>query len=228
MDTKRNPLFDSGIALAAVTAFLYCASAAYTGRYFGLLGLDGDVLDRNFQQMLYDGFLISVAPVLLVLFIYTLVRFLYSHGVLPGLNDELRKSWKRKRQYLRLKHWWRGKRKDSAIEQREKRHTVTCIFLGAIFFAFIMSLVYFESKGKDAALRVQSKIDSKSIPEHEMVTVSINGQALRLLYLMCGARNCAGVAPETRVVYYFPQNGHSYVLPPTKEKLPVTQEQTSK
>lgn len=224
MDAKRNPLFDSGIALAAATAFLYCASAAYTGSYLDLLGLDGDVLDRNFQQILYHGFLISFAPALLALFFYAMARFLYSHSVLPGLNDELRKSWKLKRQYLRLKHWWRGKRKDSEIEQREKQHTVTFALLAAIFFAFILSLVYFESKGKEAATRVLSKIESKSIPVHEMITVSIDGQTLKLLYLMCGARNCAGIALETRVVHYFPQNGHSYVLPIEKEKLLTTQE----
>ncbi len=227
MDAKRNPLFDSGIALAAVTAFLYCASAAYTGGYLDLLGLDGDVLDRNFQQILYHGFLISFASAFLFLFFYAIARFIYSHGVLPGLNDELRKSWKRKRQYLRVKNWWIGKRKDSEIEQREKQHTVTFALLGAVFFVFILSLVYFESKGKEAATQVKLKIKSKSIPEHEMITVSINGQTLKLLYLMCGARNCAGVAPETSVVYYFPQNGHSYVLPVAKDRLP-TQERLPK
>lgn len=123
MDAKRNPLLDSGLALAAVTAFLYCVSAAYTGGFNGQLGLDGDVLDRDLQQILYDGFLISFGPVLVVLVIYALLRFVYSDVVLPTINDMLRKSLRKKRLFLKLRHRWYGKRKDSDLEQREKKHS---------------------------------------------------------------------------------------------------------
>lgn len=104
MSTKRDPLLDSGLALAAVTTFLYCASAAHTGGFNSRLGLNGDILDRNFQQILYDGFLISFGPVLLALVAYTFLRFLYSYVVLPGINDALQKNWPRKRFVLKLKH----------------------------------------------------------------------------------------------------------------------------
>jgi hypothetical protein len=231
MDTKQRSLLDSGMALAAVTAFLYCASTAFTGGYLGPLGLDGDVLDRNFQQILYHGFLISFGPALLALIVYVLCRFFYSHAILPGINDKLRKSWKRKRQFLRLKHHWTGKRKDSAIELREKQHSKTFAVLAAVFFVLILSLVYFESKGREAATLVRTKLESKSFLEHEMITVVINGQAQKLLYLTCGARNCAGVDPGTRIVQYFPQNGHSYVLPAlpqAKMKEPASQKTPSK
>ncbi|MBT0964061.1 hypothetical protein [Denitromonas iodatirespirans] len=218
MDTKRNPLLDSGLLLAAATAFLYCASAAHTGGFNSRLGLDGDVLDRNFQQILYDGFLISFGPAILVLIIYTALRFFYSDAVLPGISDALRKSWRRKRFVLKLKHRWYGKRKDSELEIREKRHTRVAAAITGVALAIILSLVYFESKGKEVGSQVRIKLESKSFREHETVTVTVNGEVRKLVYLSCGARNCAGIDPETRVVQYFPQNGHSYLLQDVKPK----------
>jgi len=228
MSTKRDPLLDSGLALAATTAFLYCASAAYTGGFNSRLGLDGDVLDRNFQQVLYDGFLISFGPVLLALVVYTILRFFYSYAVLPGINDALRKNWRRKRLVLKLKHSWYGKRKDSELELREKKHTRLAAVITGVAFTLILSLVYFESKGKDAASQVRTKLEHKSFVQHEVVTVTINGEAKELLYLSCGARNCVGVDPETRIVQYFPQNGHSYLLPVEKPKQSTANENVAK
>lgn len=228
MSTKRDPLLDSGLALAAVTAFLYCASAAHTGGFNSRLGLDGDVLDRNFQQILYDGFLISFGPVLLALVVYTVLRFFYSDAVLPGINDALRKNWRRKRFVLKLKHRWYGKRKDSELELREKKHTRVAAAITGVAFILILSLVYFESKGTEAASQVRTKLEHKSFLQHEVVTVTVNGEVRKLLYLSCGARNCAGVDPETRIVQYFPQNGHSYLLPVEKPKQSKANENVTK
>lgn len=218
MSTKRDPLLDSGLALAAVTAFLYCASAAHTGGFNSRLGLDGDVLDRGFQQILYDGFLISFGPALLVLVIYTTLRFFYSDAVLPVVIDALQKNWRRKRFVLKLKHRWYGKRKDSELELREKKHTRVAAVITSVAFLVIISLVYFESKGKEVASQVRTKLEHKSFLQNEVVTVTVNGEVRKLLYLSCGARNCAGIDPETQVVQYFPQNGHSYHLPVEKLK----------
>jgi hypothetical protein len=228
MKTERSPLLDSGIALAVGTAYLYCASAAHTSGYLHELALDGDVLDRNLQQILYDGFLISFAPVLLALATYAAVRFLYSHVILPDINDALRKSWNRKYKFLKLKHRWLGKRKDSAIERREKKHSMMFAFLVAAFFVLVFSLAHFESKGRQAAALVRTKLESKSFPQHEVITVFINEQKQDLLYLTCGARNCAGIDTKTMTIQYFPQSGHSYPLPPSKAKLLAAQKNSSK
>jgi hypothetical protein len=228
MNNRQNSLLDSGIALASITSFLYCASAAFTGGFLQQLGLDSDVLDRNFQQILYHGFLISFGPILYVLAGYVICRFAYSHGLLPEVNDVLRHNWKRKRLFLKLKYKMLGKRKDSEAETREKRHSIKSAFLLTIFFALILSLAHFESKGKALASSVYAKLENKSIPEHETVTVSINGQPQKLLHLICGARNCAGVAPETKIVHYFPQNGHSSVLSPAEVKEQAHQKSSTK
>lgn len=229
MSAKRDPLLDSGLALAAVTAFLYCASAAYTGGFNGRLGLDGDVLDRNFQQILYDGFLISFGPTLIALTVYTILCFVYSDIVFPEINDALRKNLRRKRFLLKIKHRLHGGRKDSEHELQKKKHTrVVAVITGAAF-ALILSLVYFESKGKEKAFEVRAKLEQKSFLQHEMVTVEVsNHQVKKLFYLACGARNCAGIDPETRIIQYFPQNGHSYLLPVEKPKKATVNENATK
>ena len=90
MTTQRSSFIDSAIALAAATAFLYCVSTAYFGGYFGKLQLDENLLDRNFQQSLYKGFLIALNPVSFVLPIYAAVRLFYAYFLLPGFNNLLR------------------------------------------------------------------------------------------------------------------------------------------
>lgn len=223
MAENRNSLVDSGVALAAVTAFLYCVSAAYYGGYLGLFRLDSDVLDRNFHQTLYNGFVISFAPAFGLAFVYLGYRVVYSHILLPGITDGLRTSLKRKRRFIKLRQKLLGKRKDSVIEQREKKHTVAIAFYAAAFLTFLLSLVHFESEGQKAALERQEKLNTKAGQPSELMIVRINGQDIKLLTLACGSRNCAGIDPLTRTISYFPQNGHSYTLPPRKIAPPAAQ-----
>ncbi|MCF7966466.1 MAG: hypothetical protein K9L79_13120 [Methylobacter tundripaludum] len=62
MTTPRSSLLDSAVALAVITAFFYAISTAYYDGYFQPLQLDPNVLDRNVQQSLYRGFVISLEP----------------------------------------------------------------------------------------------------------------------------------------------------------------------
>lgn len=218
MDERKNLLFDSGAVLAAATGFLYCASAAYDGGYFGVFQLDADVLDRSFNQSLYNGFAISWGPAFLALFYYAAIRFLYAYLVLPALNNWLRHCLLNKRRFLKFKHRALGKRKDSKIVRSQKKHTLKIAFYIVVFFALILFLVYFESKGKKNATLVHSKIMTKSVLPSNMITVKIDDIQHRLFFLFCGARNCAGIDLDTRIIYYFPQNGHSYQLPELKIK----------
>ena len=215
MAENRNALVDSGVALAAVTAFLYCVSAAYYGGYLGIFRLDSDVLDRNFHQTLYNGFVISFPLAFGLAFAYLGYRIVYSHLLLPALTDWLRTSSKKKRRFIKLRQKLLGKRKDAAIVQREKRHSVAIAFYAAAFLTFLLSLAHFESEGQKAALERLEKINKTGLLS-ELMLVRINGQDIKLLALACGSRNCAGIDPLTRTINYFPQNGHSYALPPQK------------
>lgn len=219
MTTQRSSLIDSAVALAVITAFFYAISTAYYDGYFQPLQLDPNVLDRNVQQSLYRGFVISLEPAIKVLFIYTIGCLLYSHFLLPRFNSWLRHSRWSKRQFLKLQHLYQGKRKDPKIERFQKKHTLTaCLYFG-VFLALIFSLMYFENKGKELAFADLKKIASDAIQPSELITVKIDDKPKQLLSLMCGARNCAGIDPNTKIIYYFPQNGHSYQFVDTQAKV---------
>ena len=109
-----------------------------------------------------------------------------------------------------------GKQKDSKIVRCAKKHAVAVAFTAVASLAFLLMLSYFETQGKQAAFEILKKIDTKTVqPTDLLLWVRIDGQDRRLLDLGCGARNCAGLDLVTRTVIYFPQNGHSYILPPT-------------
>ena len=219
---ERKSLIDSGIFLAALTAYLYAASSSYYGGYLRALHLDSDMLDRNFQQILYNGFLLLFAPAFYISFLYAAYRFIYSHLALPSINDWLRKSFRNKKRFLSAKKYWYGKRKDSELELREMRHSVKAGLITCGFLVLLLSLVYVERKGKKAGLEIREKIDSKSVNNSELIAVKINGKTKRLVYLRCGARNCAGADQDSREIYYFPQVGHSYFLPTDKSIESIT------
>jgi hypothetical protein len=210
MFDSKNPLLNSGIILAVTTAFLYCIDAAYYEGYLNPLLLDANMLDRNFHQALFNGFLVFFFPVASAFSAYAVAHFLYSHHLLPDLNKGLRSSREKRRRLLRLKHAFVGPRKGSLSEQAEKRRSIRMLTYFVILIAFIGSLAHALARGKKDAVEFAKKIDDKSLPESAFVVVKIDDQRRKLFYLTCGARNCAGIDPATKIVYYFPQTGHSF------------------
>lgn len=214
MDDKKNTLIDSGVILAAITAFLYCAGTARNAGYLGALKLDINILDRNFQQVLYEGFIYSFVTVFNGLVTYIGIRFLYSHLLLPALVE----SYKFRRIYLKSKYWFLGKKKDSVAVKLAKNHTSTFAFLAFILVAFILTIASFEKNGSSDANEVLTEIDSKTVLDYDLVKVKIDGQEHKLYNLSCGSRNCAGIDPKTREVFYFSQTGYSYFYSKKREQ----------
>jgi hypothetical protein len=216
MNENRNSLPDSGLILAIITAFLYCASTAHTGGFNREFGLNGDILDRNFQQILYDGFFVSFEYIIYPLILYTAFMMLYSYIIFPYINNILRENKQRKRQFISIKHFLRGKRKYPNTEYQEKIRTKKAIIFTTIVIVFIKLLVHSQSMGEKEASQVIEQLKNRSFSQEDIITVPINGVPKRLLYLSCGARNCAGIDPDTLVIQYFPQNSYSYPFPAEK------------
>lgn len=211
MSDLKSPLRDSAILLAGATAFLYCVGTAHAGGYLATLGLDADILDRNFHQVLYNGFLTAIGPALVGFLIYAGARVLYSHLVLPVLMDWLYKATANKRLFLQAKRKWAGGRKTQTAERTAKRHTLNVLRHSGFAFALILTLAHFETQGKKDALVILKRIDMhQPPPKSSLVRVKIDDTMKTLFYLSCGARNCAGMELSSKTVYYFPQNGHSY------------------
>lgn len=210
MSDSKNPLRDSAFLLAGATAFLYCVSTAYANGYLSTLRLDSDVLDRNFHQVLYNGFLVCLQPILVGLSAYACLRLLYSHLILPEIINWLCKAIRNKRRYIKIKRKWSGGRKERAAERVAKQKTISLLRCLGLAISFLLSLVYFEMQGKKAALDILKQINGKQISESGLIKVVIDNKTRTLVYLGCGARNCAGMELISKTVYYFPQNGHSY------------------
>lgn len=216
MTFSKTSVLDGGVFLAAATAFLYCASTAHFHGYLRPLQLDSDVLDRNFHQVLYTGLLISFVPSVITLLFYGVARFLYSHVLLPSLRE----SFALLRRFTRLKRKLLGKRrrKGSPLEREQKQHTMQVLAYVGVATAFIIALAFFETRGEKEANKTLARLNNNSTFVPEIVRVKVDDEAKSLFYLTCGARNCAAIDATTKVVYYFPQNGHSYhyvTLPPT-------------
>ena len=221
MTDSKNPLMNSAVFLAGTTAFLYCVSTAYYNGYLDKLKLDVDVLDRNFHQVLYNGLIISFAPVFFLMLGYSTIRVFHAHLI----NDWLRAGMKNKRRFLEMRRWIRvhsgGNRqrvfikKRTVLELAQEQKTLNAIYFTVFVIIFLFMLVYFENQGASKANEVLKLIDSnKSKESSSLIRVKTDDQFKSLWYLGCGARNCAGIDPISKTVYYFPQNGHSYQLAP--------------
>ncbi|MBO1926629.1 hypothetical protein J3998_03485 [Thiomicrorhabdus sp. 6S2-11] len=99
------------------------------------------------------------------------------------------------------------KKMRSIVIKYEKRSSNAWLMFIASF-AFIVGMAIFDSKGQDAAKGVLNKMKSGTM---STVVVPVNGVNKSLVYLYCGARNCAAQNIENNEVVYFPQNGHIYV-----------------
>lgn len=209
-------LFDSGLILAAGIAVLFSLSTAKYDGYLGAANLDPDVMERSFHQMVYSGFVISFSNILLFLLIMTAIIFLYSHGVLPAFIDYTRRGIKQKRKIVKLRKRLIGNRVSPEIEKRAKsafNKSATCLFFA---FLYVLSLAYFEHQGRQDFMKIRHNYKNGSI--NGLETVHVKGVNKSLVYLACGAQNCAAIDPKSGSIYYFPESdGFYFKVNPVKK-----------
>lgn len=210
MSDSKHPALNSAVFLAAATAFLYCVSTAFMGGYLGTLKLDADVLDRNFHQVLYGGFLISLNEVLVGLAIVAATSWICSHLLIPEFTDYLRKGIAQRRRVLKIKRFFHGKRRDTLQERVWKRRTHRAFVYAVLSIALILLLAHYETKGKRQAEALLTRINTGQPVTSQLVRVKIDDQLQSLVHLACGARNCAGYDKTSKLVYYYPQTGHAF------------------
>jgi len=195
---RSNWAIDTGAALAAITAYLYCASTARTGGYLGKLELDADILDRNFHQVLYDGFLQSFT-----LLLFLVLGLVVLHNIQPAIQGWLQQS----RRDARAS---KGKVASPSLDRFVAVLVTQVVLATLLFILLITTLVHAERKGKALAVEALSRIEMHQVLEQQVIRVKIDDNMKTLVFLFCGARNCAGMDPDTGDVHYFPQNGHSF------------------
>ena len=203
---------DSAVFLVVCTAVLFSWSTANYNGFLLVAGLDTDMMERSFHQVIYSGFILSFGPVVLILIILLVSLYLYSHAILPAYVDLLRGSYKLKRKAVKIRNFLSGERETPELERKAKimfnRFAIVCV----VATAFISGLVYFEMKGQSGAKKILQNHLKGIASQRSMISVKINDTEKTLRYLSCGSKNCAGIEEKTNKVYYFSESsGFSFV-----------------
>lgn len=226
MSGSKESLWNSGTALALLTASFYGISTAHYGGFLGVLRLDADVLDRNFHQILFHGFLTAYVPAFHVLAFGSLFLLAMAVLVTPAMNAYLNGKRSRKRNFLLVKQFLTLGGRATPLERKLRRLAKSAFICLTVAVSAIYLLAHFERRGRTAAEELLGKLKGP-MAESALVSVRIDGEQHRLLYLTCGARNCAGMDPTTHMVYYFPQNGHAFRHPASEATVPPEQTRQS-
>lgn len=199
---------DSAIVLAFITAFLYCASTAFTHGYLGVFHLDSDVLVRDFHQIIYHGMILNIWTIFGLPLFVALCISLHSSCAL-GLSNYLKKGFAKGRKFVALKKCFNFRtRKYSQLEKKHNKrvNVFWCIWIFA--FIFFIAMALFETNGRKRALLAVEMIKNGSYN-----SVKINGRdtGKYLAFLYCGSKNCAAQNTKSTEyeIVYFPQSEHS-------------------
>lgn len=163
-------------------------------------------MDRNFHQTLYNGLLLNIKPLLIILFIVA-TFYLFKSSFKIFLSREIKNNFKNGRNIVKIKKKLRFKIRKS--NRLEKKYALTfnksvCTIVVLIFF-FIFALNNCDKKGRTIAEALKV-----SIVEDKFTSVTFveNKKITKIAYLYCGSRNCAGIDVKTNEIVYFQQTGH--------------------
>lgn len=210
-EVKR--FIDGALVLAAVPAWLYCASTARSGGYLNTLKLDFDVLGGDFYTTIYNGVIVSISPVFAVLAVFCLLLFIFSHIAVPSYVEYLKSGYQARKRAVKVRRFFKGKRADTIFEIRAKRRTNAFLLVSFGLLFFIFALAWIEGKGKAAAVALLEQISEDKVPVSGFVSVEVEGGIKRLVHLACGVKNCAAMDVGNRRVHYYDQSkGFSFVL----------------
>lgn len=193
-------IVDSTGLLALLTGYLYCVSTAYTEGYLNALGLDSDLLNRNFHQVIYHGLLESMVSLLWLVLIILILTFTYTSWC-SFISFQLKKSFKNGRKLVGLKKQFHlSTKKPSNVEARLSKHIFLSVGAFLAVLAFVVNLGLHEKSG----IKIANKV-IKNIQENQYTALTTQGFKGELAFLYCGSRNCAGFDLNTNKVIYFAQ-----------------------
>ena len=199
---------NSAVLLTAVTAFLYASSTAYTYGYFRALDLDGNVLDRNFHQIIYHGMILNIRTVILAPLILAFVVTIHSSFKIE-LSQFISRDFSNGRKLVKIKKklFLVTKKKKRLARDHGRRIFTFWVAAFGILTVF-MGLVIFERQGVNSAEKLIAEIE-----KGDFNSVRLKGKSSEnsLAYLFCGARNCAVYDKENNTIVYFAQNEFAYL-----------------
>ncbi|MGV3003021.1 hypothetical protein [Vibrio sp. E150_018] len=164
-----------------IGVYIYCADMAYTGGYLNTLGLDSDVLGREFYPTLYSGFKENFIHLFMLLAACIIWFFLID------IRNAFRES-KEGKEFLafletKMTYIFKGENKSSTSKEKEINFCFSILFAFALF---ILMMAMNEGLGKQKAIKVMNGIENL-----EYTKVYTHNMVDDLAFLYCGAVNCA-------------------------------------
>lgn len=204
---------DGALILAAVPAWLYCASTARSGGYLNTLNLDYDVLGGDFYTTIYNGLIVSAAPVFVILAAFFMSLFIFSHVIAPSYIEYLKSGYRARKRVVKMRRFFKGKRADTIFEIQAKKRTNIFLLVSLGLLLFMFFLAWIEGKGKAAAVTLLEQISEEKVPVSGFVSVEIEGAVKKLVHLACGIKSCAAMDIASKRVYYYDQSkGFSFIF----------------
>lgn len=201
-------LLNSAGLIVLATAFLFGSSTAYTNALLGSLGLDSDLMERSFHQVLYHGFIINLFYIVMMPFVMFSISYLaYEtkdtiHRAFRSVNGN---RFSNARKYLEpLRKIGLKFKRESYIMKRLGAIKAASWLTFAITLLLMTIIVLHEKAGEAKGAETIRKMRKGELP-----IIYIDGDAKGYPYLYCGAKNCAAYDVENKRVKYFPQNGFS-------------------
>lgn len=74
-------LLNSAGLIVIITAFVFGSSTAYTNAELSVLGLNSDLMERSFHQVLYHGVIMNLVFMFFIPFSLFLVSFFITSGL---------------------------------------------------------------------------------------------------------------------------------------------------
>ncbi|MGL5418926.1 MAG: hypothetical protein ACRDA9_05700 [Plesiomonas shigelloides] len=203
-------IVDSAGIIAVITAYLYSVSSAYTYGYFRTLGLDGDLLERTLQQIIYDGFIKSLTNILnlslaifICVIIYALIKIITSNVIRKGFSSARKVVKIRKALSF-------NNNKSTNVEARCEKYIRGSGLILLILFVPIYALAIHQQDGVSNAKHVINNINNNGD-----TTFRVKDYKEDMIYLYCGVRNCAGYDIKNRQIIYLPHTQmsikHEYI-----------------
>lgn len=201
-------LLNSAGLIVLTTAFLFASSTAYTNALLRKLGLDSDLMERSFHQVLYHGFIINL-PFFMALPFLLFVMAFFTYEIKSEMHKAFRAS--NDRRFVNARRFLKPLRR---LGVRFRRESYIMRKLGNIKLATWMTLsssvlcifviVHHERQGGVDAEEHIEKIKSGDIS-----LVYLDDDETGYPFLYCGAKSCAAYDKEKNRIKYFAQDRFS-------------------
>lgn len=193
---------NSTIFLALATALAYMLGIAYYNGYVRAIGIDAEMISRNFYDILYFAFFVVVTPVFTwAVYIFTFSIILFYATFFFGDEKILNKpsiKWKAIMFKERI-----SKMNNNKVYLLFKPYMLQIVIVTIPVFILVFSVIYSEKKGMTEGAALLENIKDNQYSQHLLIDLKTNKSSVLLYPVTCGVNNCAGIDINTFKIHYY-------------------------